>query len=126
MESVEEKFGNLERRFTKFEEKYIAMEKDKESRVNQVEELNLLLLAQNEKVNELQSKLETHYNFTNALEAIKKLREEPKVNDKYLPSFVIVDESVRNNISESMTAGCSKFSVKIMVLIWENTVNGML
>jgi len=54
------------------EEKYIDMEKDKESRVNQVEELHLLLLAQKEKVNELQSKLEAHY--TNALEPIKKLR----------------------------------------------------
>ena len=74
MESIDAKFGNLERRFTNLEEKYIDMEKDKESRVNQVEELHLLLLAQKEKVNELQSKLETHYNFTNSLEAIKKLR----------------------------------------------------
>ena len=58
MESVEANFGNLERRFTNLEEKYVDMEKDKETIVNQVEELHLLLLTQNEKVNELQSKLE--------------------------------------------------------------------
>jgi len=108
LESVEANFGNLERRFTKLEEKYVNMEKDKESRVNQVEELHLLLLAQKGKVNELQFKLEAHYNFTNALEAIKKLRTKPKINDKYIPSFVIVDESVGNNTSDSLTVGCSK------------------
>ncbi|KAL2330472.1 hypothetical protein Fmac_018053 [Flemingia macrophylla] len=31
--------------------------------------------------------------FTNAVEAIKKLRAEPKANDQYLPPFVIVDEN---------------------------------
>ena len=87
LENVEAKFDKLERRFTKLEEKYVDMEIEKKSRVNQVEELHLLLLAQKEKVNELQSKLEAHYNFTNALEAIKKLRAKPKVNDKYLPYF---------------------------------------
>jgi len=46
------------------------------------------------KVNELQSKLEAPYKFTNALEVIKKLREEPKANDKYLSSFVIIGERV--------------------------------
>lgn len=47
--SVEEKLSNLEKRFTKLEEKYSYMEKDKESRVNQVEELHALLLAHKEK-----------------------------------------------------------------------------
>ncbi|KAG4388958.1 hypothetical protein GLYMA_09G270500v4 [Glycine max] len=36
---------------------------------------------------------EAPYKFTNALEAVKKLRAEPKANDQYLPPFVIVDES---------------------------------
>ncbi|KAK7343607.1 hypothetical protein VNO77_12487 [Canavalia gladiata] len=49
LESVEAKLGNLEKRFTKLEEKYSDMEKDKESKVNQVEELHALLLAQKEK-----------------------------------------------------------------------------
>ncbi|KAK7280085.1 hypothetical protein RJT34_25147 [Clitoria ternatea] len=49
LESVEAKLGNLEKRFTKLEEKYSDMEKDKESRVNQVEELHALLLVQKEK-----------------------------------------------------------------------------
>jgi len=53
LESVEANFGNLERRFTNLEEKYVDIEKDKESKVNQVEELHLFLLAQKEKVNEL-------------------------------------------------------------------------
>ncbi|XP_068466419.1 uncharacterized protein [Phaseolus vulgaris] len=61
LESVEAKFNNLEKRFTKLEEKYVDMEKDKESRVNQVEELHLLLLAQKEKVNELQFKLKAPF-----------------------------------------------------------------
>ncbi|KAL6902021.1 hypothetical protein ACP4OV_004897 [Aristida adscensionis] len=33
------------------------------------------------------------HKFKNALEAVKKLREDPKANDQYLPPFVIVDES---------------------------------
>ncbi|KAL2324428.1 hypothetical protein Fmac_023486 [Flemingia macrophylla] len=49
LESVEAKLGNLEKRFTTLEEKYSDMEKDKESRVSQVEELHALLLAQKEK-----------------------------------------------------------------------------
>ncbi|CAL0304379.1 unnamed protein product [Lupinus luteus] len=36
---------------------------------------------------------EAPYKFTSALEAIKKLRAEPKANDQYLPPFVIVDET---------------------------------
>lgn len=36
---------------------------------------------------------EAPYKFKNALEAVKKLREDPKANDQYLPPFVIVDES---------------------------------
>ncbi|XP_004492608.1 2,3-bisphosphoglycerate-independent phosphoglycerate mutase [Cicer arietinum] len=36
---------------------------------------------------------EAPYKFTNAVEAVKKLRAEPKANDQYLPPFVIVDES---------------------------------
>ncbi|URE31284.1 2,3-bisphosphoglycerate-independent phosphoglycerate mutase [Musa troglodytarum] len=36
---------------------------------------------------------EAPYKFQSALEAIKKLREDPKANDQYLPPFVIVDES---------------------------------
>lgn len=47
--SVEEKLSNLEKRFTKLEEKYSYMEKDKESKVNQVEELHALLSAQKQK-----------------------------------------------------------------------------
>ncbi|GAU15546.1 hypothetical protein TSUD_45830, partial [Trifolium subterraneum] len=47
--SVEEKLSNLEKRFTKLEEKYSYMEKDKESSVNQVEELHALLSAQKAK-----------------------------------------------------------------------------
>ncbi|XP_011006231.1 PREDICTED: 2,3-bisphosphoglycerate-independent phosphoglycerate mutase-like [Populus euphratica] len=35
---------------------------------------------------------EAPYKFKNAVEAVKKLREEPKANDQYLPPFVIVDE----------------------------------
>jgi len=107
LESVEANFGNLER-FKKLEEKYVDIEKDKESIVNQVEELHLLFLAQKEKVNELQSKLETPYKFSNSLEAMKKLGAEPKVNDKYLPYFFIVDESAGNNTSDSLTAGYNK------------------
>ncbi|GAB4829477.1 2,3-bisphosphoglycerate-independent phosphoglycerate mutase [Ancistrocladus abbreviatus] len=36
---------------------------------------------------------EAPHKFTSALEAIKKLRAEPKANDQYLPPFVIVDEN---------------------------------
>ncbi|XP_038988884.1 2,3-bisphosphoglycerate-independent phosphoglycerate mutase [Phoenix dactylifera] len=36
---------------------------------------------------------EAPYKFQSALEAVKKLREDPKANDQYLPPFVIVDES---------------------------------
>jgi len=67
LESVEAKLGNMERRFTKLEEKYVDMGKDKESKVRQVEEVHFLFLAQKEKENELQSKFK-------ALEAINKLR----------------------------------------------------
>jgi len=67
LEKVEAKFDNLERRFTKLEEKYVDMEKDKESKVSQAEDFHLLLLAQKEKINELQVKLEVPYKFTNAL-----------------------------------------------------------
>ncbi|XP_061375478.1 2,3-bisphosphoglycerate-independent phosphoglycerate mutase-like [Gastrolobium bilobum] len=35
---------------------------------------------------------EAPHKFTSALEAVKKLRAEPKANDQYLPPFVIVDE----------------------------------
>ena len=45
------------------------------------EELHLLLLAQKEKVNELQSKLDVPYKFSNALEVMKKLGAELKVNN---------------------------------------------
>ncbi|KAL9362080.1 hypothetical protein Peur_044865 [Populus x canadensis] len=36
---------------------------------------------------------EAPYKFRSAVEAVKKLRAEPKANDQYLPPFVIVDES---------------------------------
>ncbi|KAG1338913.1 2,3-bisphosphoglycerate-independent phosphoglycerate mutase [Cocos nucifera] len=36
---------------------------------------------------------EAPYKLRSALEAVKKLREDPKANDQYLPPFVIVDES---------------------------------
>ncbi|WZZ62840.1 hypothetical protein YC2023_062947 [Brassica napus] len=36
---------------------------------------------------------EAPHKFKNALEAVKKLRAEPKANDQYLPPFVIVDDS---------------------------------
>ena len=36
---------------------------------------------------------EAPHKFKNALEAVKKLREDPKANDQYLPPFVIVDEN---------------------------------
>ncbi|CAD6203519.1 unnamed protein product [Miscanthus lutarioriparius] len=36
---------------------------------------------------------EAPHKFKNALEAVKKLREDPKANVQYLPPFVIVDES---------------------------------
>ncbi|KAL9227939.1 hypothetical protein vseg_003570 [Gypsophila vaccaria] len=36
---------------------------------------------------------EAPYKFKNAVEAVKKLREDPKANDQYLPSFVIVDDN---------------------------------
>ncbi|KAF5953410.1 hypothetical protein HYC85_006266 [Camellia sinensis] len=36
---------------------------------------------------------EAPYKFRNALEAVKKLREEANANDQYLPPFVIVDEN---------------------------------
>ncbi|OEL21308.1 2,3-bisphosphoglycerate-independent phosphoglycerate mutase [Dichanthelium oligosanthes] len=36
---------------------------------------------------------EAPHKFKNALEAVKKLREDPKANDQYLPPFAIVDES---------------------------------
>ncbi|GMH20834.1 hypothetical protein Nepgr_022676 [Nepenthes gracilis] len=36
---------------------------------------------------------EAPHKFTSALEAVKKLRAEPKSNDQYLPPFVIVDEN---------------------------------
>jgi len=70
-------------------------------------------LEQKEKVNELRPKLEAPYKFTNVLEAINKLRaepkaNEPKANDKYLSSFVIVDESV-GNTSNNLTAGFNNF-----------------
>jgi len=50
------------------EEKYVDMEKDKEARFNQVEELRLLLLAQKEKVNELQFKLKASFDSCVLLE----------------------------------------------------------
>lgn len=36
---------------------------------------------------------EAPHKFPNALEAVKKLRDDPKANDQYLPPFVVVDES---------------------------------
>ncbi|TJX38065.1 2,3-bisphosphoglycerate-independent phosphoglycerate mutase, partial [Soehngenia saccharolytica] len=36
---------------------------------------------------------EAPYKFRSAVEAVKKLREEPKASDQYLPPFVIVDEN---------------------------------
>lgn len=36
---------------------------------------------------------EAPHKFTNAVEAVKKLRQEPKANDQYLPPFVIVDDN---------------------------------
>lgn len=36
---------------------------------------------------------EAPYKFQNPVEAVKKLRELPKMSDQYLPPFVIVDES---------------------------------
>ncbi|XP_018493571.1 probable 2,3-bisphosphoglycerate-independent phosphoglycerate mutase 2 [Raphanus sativus] len=36
---------------------------------------------------------EAPHKFKNALEAVKKLRSEPKANDQYLPPFVIVDDN---------------------------------
>nr|CAD1828912.1 unnamed protein product [Ananas comosus var. bracteatus] len=36
---------------------------------------------------------EAPHKFRSAIEAVKKLREDPKANDQYLPPFVIVDES---------------------------------
>jgi len=51
-----------------WKKKYVDMEKEKESRVNQVEELHLLILAQNEKLNKFLSKLEALYKFSNLLE----------------------------------------------------------
>ncbi|KAF2306571.1 hypothetical protein GH714_019520 [Hevea brasiliensis] len=36
---------------------------------------------------------EAPHKFRNAVEAVKKLREDPKANDQYLTSFVIVDEN---------------------------------
>ncbi|XP_021767606.1 2,3-bisphosphoglycerate-independent phosphoglycerate mutase [Chenopodium quinoa] len=36
---------------------------------------------------------EAPYKFRNAVEAVKKLREDTKANDQYLPPFVIVDEN---------------------------------
>ncbi|KMT06474.1 hypothetical protein BVRB_7g156530 [Beta vulgaris subsp. vulgaris] len=36
---------------------------------------------------------EAPYQFRNAVEAVKKLREDTKANDQYLPPFVIVDEN---------------------------------
>jgi len=87
LESVEANQGNLGRRYTKLEEKYVDMEKDKESRVNQVEELHLLLLEQKEKVNELQPKLKAPYKFTNSLEVIKNLRTKPMANDGLVAGF---------------------------------------
>ncbi|XP_056172492.1 2,3-bisphosphoglycerate-independent phosphoglycerate mutase [Syzygium oleosum] len=36
---------------------------------------------------------EAPYQFTSAVEAVKKLRQAPKANDQYLPPFVIVDDN---------------------------------
>lgn len=36
---------------------------------------------------------EAPYKFRNGFKAVKKLREDPKANDQYLPPFVIVDEN---------------------------------
>ena len=36
---------------------------------------------------------EAPHKFPSALEAVKRLRDEPKANDQYLPPFVVVDES---------------------------------
>ena len=49
LESVEAKLRNLEKLFTKLEEKYADSEKDKESTGNQVEELRASFLVQKEK-----------------------------------------------------------------------------
>ncbi|KAK7293838.1 hypothetical protein RJT34_16714 [Clitoria ternatea] len=49
LESVEAKLSNLEKMFTKLEEKYADVEKDKETIDNQVEELRTSILVQKEK-----------------------------------------------------------------------------
>ncbi|KAL9327906.1 hypothetical protein ACSQ67_002909 [Phaseolus vulgaris] len=49
LESVEFKLSNLEKMFTKLEEKYADSEKDKESTCNQVQELRASILVQREK-----------------------------------------------------------------------------
>ncbi|XP_015888129.3 protein NETWORKED 1A [Ziziphus jujuba] len=46
LENVEERLGNLEGRFTKLEEKYFDLEKEKDSTLNQVEELRESLLVE--------------------------------------------------------------------------------
>ena len=59
-------------------------------------------------MNEFLSKLKAPHKFSNSLKVKKKLGAEPKVNDKYLSSFVVVDESAENNTSDSSIAGNSK------------------
>ncbi|XP_061376177.1 protein NETWORKED 1A [Gastrolobium bilobum] len=80
LESVEARLGNLEKRFTKLEENYSDVEKDKESRVNQVEELHVLLLAQKEK--HANHKHSSEARLANLENLVLRLQEEHRLGKK--------------------------------------------
>ncbi|CAL0315970.1 unnamed protein product [Lupinus luteus] len=80
LESVEARLGNLEKRFTKLEEKYSDADKDRESKINQVEELHVLLSAQKEK--HANHKLSSEARLGNLENLVLQLQEEHKLGKK--------------------------------------------
>ncbi|KAE9611265.1 putative transcription factor bZIP family [Lupinus albus] len=80
LESVEARLGNLERRFTKLEDKFSDAEKDRENKINQVEELHVLLSAQKEK--HANHKLSSEARLANMENLVLQLQEEHRLGKK--------------------------------------------
>lgn len=77
LEIVEAKLSNLEKKVTKLEEKYADVEKDKESAVNQVEELFASILAQ--KKNHSNHKHSSEARLANLENLVHVLQEEQRL-----------------------------------------------
>lgn len=77
LEIVEEKLSNLEKKVTNLEEKYADVEKDKESAVNQVEELFASILVQKE--NHSNHKHSSEARLANLENIVRVLQEEQRL-----------------------------------------------